>query len=194
VHWVAGAVVVALLLVIWWLVVRGRAYRRVFADEHIVEFARAIAGLKRAAIAGVEEGELGAPLGSDDRRQVLTDGGLLLCYTISRQGEEYHHHLSLSMAGRYTPAAVGRCFVAYAGLLLGVPPGVLAVGRSENSYFHAQFGLAAEGQAEFERAEVQVPPPAAAAQVQAECFRAGEQLRVESINVGAMMRRGSSGS
>jgi hypothetical protein len=112
----------------------------------------------------------------------------LVYYTIAREGEGFGHHLSLSLGGRYTAGTVGRTFAACAAALLGVPPGYLAVARSENTVFHLKFAMTAEGQAAFAAAPVEVPGPDQARRLHRACAEVGRRLRVQDVNVAALAR------
>ena len=104
---IAAAVVIILLVVkmVWSM---SRKYKRLLADEHIVELLGLIPTLKAAAI------ELaGEPLKpEDDPRTVITKAGLAVFYSIQASEEEkYVHHLSFSYAGAPMAFAAGGRFL-----------------------------------------------------------------------------------
>jgi hypothetical protein len=103
--WIAVGAGVGLLLAglacWWWL--RGRLTRRLLAEEHLREVARDMDTVKQAACRLLLASPAAfAPLPRDPR-VLATSAGLLVFYTISRDGPSYAHHLSLSVVGGYTP-------------------------------------------------------------------------------------------
>jgi hypothetical protein len=171
-----------------WVWLRLVLYNRVFSPGSFADFARVLARLKAAALGNVESGGSRGEPRADDPRRGITAAGILVYYAIYRDGGAFVHHLSLSLGGRYTSAAVGRTFAAAAAALLGVPAGALAVERSENTVYHLRFGLTAAGHEEFAAVPVAVPGPEEARRLHREWAAAGRQLRVGEVNVAALAR------
>ena len=82
--WVGVGVVFFLVLYGFW---RWKAMAPLFADEHLLEVARALPELKQRALAA--EGAPGEP-------PSFQTAHLAVAYSISRQGETFGHHLSVS--------------------------------------------------------------------------------------------------
>jgi hypothetical protein len=140
-EWICAGVAVAAL--IGWIVFRGAAYRRLFADDHLLEVARGVTRIKAAALDKViatDEDEVRSPA---DPRVVVTSAGLALLYTVRRVEDRFVHHYSVSVAGGYTAHAVGETFVLFVARRLGVPSESLSLGVGRSTVHHAEFRLSA---------------------------------------------------
>lgn len=135
--WLCFGAVLAVIL--FWLVPRGRTYDRIFSDEHFLEVAAGMAGVKQGAITLLAT-EMDP---SADPRTLRTSAGMLIFYTIDRTPEgDFSHHVSVSKPGDLTTGAVGRRLTFLAALLVGLPLDRLALGYSQRGVHHAAILLA----------------------------------------------------
>jgi hypothetical protein len=144
--WFGLGLVVAVLTAM--LVSRGRAYRRLFADEHFLEIARAAHGLKAAAIAEPIDVHGAPPNVPGDARFLLTTAGLAVVYTVVKEEQAFIHHLSVSNSNGITANAVGATFVAYVARLVGLPLSKMTFEVGVSTVHHGEVRLdAAEHEA-----------------------------------------------
>lgn len=205
-------VVVALLVVLVALMVmiirqRTAVYKRLFSEEHFVEFASELPALREKALELIEtpeqaEAEVRALVAYEAARATnpsaeappdlpdppekalfLTSAGLVFVYTITHEPDGYVHHFSLRHAGGYTAMAVGRGFIAFALRLLGIEPSRVDVQRSENTVFHAEFVLSAEEQRTFAERPI-LQPSHEDARSAWEQARDDADLQVEQVTTG----------
>ena len=181
--WLIVAVVVVVLVVGLLLLSGGAVYKAIFSPEHYVEFAQRLAKSKQAAcnmIGNLEETE--SPL--DDPRMFLTSAGMAVMYSVdSAEGDAgYVHHLSLSIAGRRTPAAVGRSYLLYISRLLGIEPDRMQFGVSPMTVHHCEFLLNEGEQAAFAAQAIEVPSLEAAKQIHRECCDEALKMHVPLVD------------
>lgn len=134
-------VLLAVALYVWQ---RGRVYYAVFAPAHVREFVGVVQRLRPAAL------RLGGaiPESLKDERVATTSGGVHVAYTaMPTEDGAVEHHVSVSLLGGYTAAAVGHAFVVIAMEALGFEAGSYAVGRSQRGIWHGAAKLDAEGHA-----------------------------------------------
>jgi hypothetical protein len=147
--WVWAVPGFALAVIVWWIVSRILAYRRLFADESFLEVAREVDRLKVAAlnkITALDEDESSSPT---DPRALVTSAGLALFYTVRRIDDRFVHHYSVSVAGRYTAHTVGEGFALFVAKLLGVPFEALTLEIGPSAVHHAEFHLSSAEQSRF---------------------------------------------
>ena len=177
--WVCAGIAVAAL--VGWIVFRGAAYRRLFADGHFLEVAKGVSRIKAAAldkviVSGVNEVRL-----PDDSRALVTSAGLALLYTIRRVEDRFVHHYSVSAAGGYTAHAVGETFVLFVAKLLGVPFESLALGVGRSTVYHAEFQFSTVEQSEFAVRVVPEVSLAAVAAFRSAWVEARKQLQWQQL-------------
>jgi hypothetical protein len=129
----AGAAFAVLALVAMFLWQRGRVYAAVFRAGHVREFARAVQRLKEPAM------RLGAkvPTERTDERVASTSAGLHVAYTAMPNADgAVEHHVSVSLMGGYTAAAVGGAFARLAMESLGFARDAYVIGRSQRGIWH----------------------------------------------------------
>jgi len=170
---IVGAVV--LFLIILWVVSKDRRYKKIFEPEHYVEFAESLAAVTSAACDKIGEPPTNPP--TDDSRFFLTAARIVFLYTITEENGQYEHYFSISIAGRYTPHAVGRTFAIYVARLLGIDLDQLKIGISQANVFHSVFTLAQKKQIEFKNREISIPSLEDAEKIHAECFEQSHQLQ-----------------
>lgn len=140
-----------------WLL-RGRLTRRLLAEDHLHAVARDLEGVKRAACRLLLASPADfAPLPRDPR-VLVTRAGLLLFYTVSRDGSSYCHHLSLSVVGGYLPRKAGAALIPFLGGLLGIPPDRLQRRILLSTIHDLQFVLDEKEHAEFQARALQQTP------------------------------------
>ncbi len=161
---VVVALVVAVLLagLTGWLFLRGPAAEwwlsgRLLAEGHLLEVARQLDAVKRAACRlPLSSPAAFAPI-PQDPRLLATSAGLLVFYTISRDGSSSSHQLSLSVVGGYTPHRAGETLLFFLTRLLGVAYDRLELTVSASTVHHAQFVLNEKEQAELLRRPIKPP-------------------------------------
>ena len=149
---IAAAVIIVFLAVkMAWST--GRKYKRLFADDHIVELLGLVPGLKAAAI------ELsGKPLNPEgDPRSVITKAGLAVFYSAQASGAEYLHHLSFSYAGAPMAFAAGGRFLHVTLNALGTFGDLEAVAHTRAGVTHGIFRLSEARHEEYVGMELPVP-------------------------------------
>lgn len=135
-------VLLAAALYVWQ---RGRVYYAVFAPAHVREFVGVVQRLRPAAL------RLGGtiPASLKDERVATTSGGVHVAYTaMPTQDGAVEHHVSVSLLGGYTAAAVGHAFVVIAMEALGFEAGSYGVGRSQRGIWHGAAKLDADAHAQ----------------------------------------------
>jgi hypothetical protein len=130
-----------LLLFGLWFFFRGGKYRQIFADEHFVEIAQGVAGMKRAALDDINDPTAADIPDPNDGRLLTSSAGLVIYYDITKDDDRFVHHYSISVGGGYTAHAVGRTFGIYVAQLLGVPLDTLTLVVTESSIHHIEFTL-----------------------------------------------------
>ncbi len=103
--WIIIGAAVLLILIVLWIISKGGVYKRIFAPEHFVELAQSLSDATAAACDKISAPTANPP--ADDARVFVTSAGVAVMYTVDQEGGNYEHHFSISMAGRYTPHAVG---------------------------------------------------------------------------------------
>ncbi len=108
-EWICAALAVLLPAgaILLWLFSRGGFYKRVFADEHFLEVARALPRVKAAAVGGVYEADEPMESPENNPRVLVTSAGLILAYTVRREDDRYVHHYSVSAGGGVTAHSLG---------------------------------------------------------------------------------------
>ncbi len=150
----AGSFVFVLLGLALYLFQRGRVFRAVFLPAHVREFVGVVQRLREHAIA------LGAQVPTDlrDKRVATTSAGLHVAYTAmphTESGETHvEHHVSVSLLGGYTAAAVGHTFVRVAMEALGFSEDQYVVGRSQRGIWHGAAKLDEASHAQLARREL----------------------------------------
>ncbi len=135
-------IVFVLTLASLWLLRGFAAYNRVFSDEHFQEVSARLPALKRAALERVIVPGSDAVCMSEDPRGLLTSAGLTVLYLVGREGDWFHHDLSInSPSCGYTTHAVGEMFIYFLVRLLGVEMDRLRLGVSPRAVHHAAFTL-----------------------------------------------------
>jgi hypothetical protein len=160
--WVAVLAFLAGGIALWF---GGRAYGRIFSDDHFIEMGRAIDELKKAAIdQPITSGDVPKP---GDPRVYVTSVGIVLMYTIHIGKNEVTHHCSASVAGALTTHSLGSTLIAYVVGLLGFP------------FEHTRFAWSA---ASVHHAEATLQPS------EHEAFAASPVRAVSRANVAALRR------
>ena len=172
--WLVIVVVLAIVALAWWYVPRRARYGRVFGDQHFTEVARGVARIKTAAMERPDVALVHAPT---DPRLLVTSKGLVLLYTLTRTGDRFEHHYSLSLGGGYTAHAPGATFVLFVAKLLGVPFQTLALSVAPSTAHHAEFHLSAAEQEGFTNRPVPEPTPDEIMAFRREFFDVRERLQ-----------------
>ncbi|MFO0576604.1 MAG: hypothetical protein U1A78_21570 [Polyangia bacterium] len=182
-------------------------YQLIFAKEHFIEFAQALAELKKKHLEGFTDS---APAKRLDRTTIspgdappnfVTSAGLALLYSVRPEGPRTAHHLSLSYRGQPIAYAAATTFLAFAARLLGLPPERLAVSRSPRGIYHAHLLMTEPEYADFREREIEIPYPDQIREIQQRCnedrARCWPPLRLEAagvtpdINISAEAEKGA---
>jgi len=158
-----------------------RAADAALADEHIAEFAQAVASVARAAIARKHDPMMPQP---GDPRSTRTSAGVILFYTIVLDEGQYRHHYSISMRPGCAPETLGRTLAACVAELTGVGAGGMVIGMSENAVYHVELGLSDAAETRFEAHQVRPPSPAEAGAFRDHCIALGQRVTLEHFDSG----------
>lgn len=186
---VVVAAAVCVLGLVLYVLGRSPHYTKMFSDEHVVEFAEAVARLKSVALERIEEFDKPRLPDPNDPRRFRTSGGIFLLYTITREGGNYLHHYSLRDDQGYTAQAVGRTFAILAAMVLGVDPMTIRIERSENAVFHAEFTLDEAGQCAFTDRPPLTVTKEQARRLQDEAIKAHRHVSFGRMKTGVRYRR-----
>ena len=178
-------------------------YQFIFAKEHFIEFAQALAELKKKHLEGFTDSR---PFERPERPErpertnrteisptdapphFVTSAGLALLYSVRPEGPRTAHHLSLSYRGQPIAYAAATTFLAFAARLLGIPPERLAVSRSPRGVYHAHLLMTEPEYADFREREIEIPYPDQIREIQKHCnevrARCWPPLRVEAAGIG----------
>lgn len=165
------------LLAIAWLFFKARLYIPLFAPMHYVEFANLLTAAVEVACVRIDEPP-SESLG-EDPRHFVTSAGIAFFYTITTQDGLFVHQFSVSIAGRYTPRAIGGTFAVYVARLLDIEIDQLQMGVSQNMAYHIIFVLDEQEQADFESREITVPTEREASALHSECLKLSPTLECE---------------
>lgn len=178
--WIIIGAAIVLVMIVFWIVSKGGIYRRIFAAEHFVEFANSLAAATAAGCDKINEPPGNPP--TKDPRVFVTSAGLAVMYTVGRENGNYEHHFSISIAGRYTPHAVGGTFTVYVARLLGVDLADLHVGISQGNVYHSAFTLTQDQQATFSDRIITIPSLDDAGELHTECMDVLDRLQFERFD------------
>jgi len=134
----------AVILFAVWLALKLRRFTRVLSDDHLVEIAERFESVRSFAYRLAEEPMDTGAVDPNDPRVAVTRDGVVVAYTIRRDGRRYVHHFSVSVAGAYTPPSVGGSLVVYLDSLLGRDPGQVEFGVSNGAVYHGEFTVGAD--------------------------------------------------
>jgi hypothetical protein len=139
-RWLGLAVV---LLLVLFVVLKGRRMGRLFSNEHLAEVARALPDLKRWALESRE-----------DRPAAFQTSALAVVYTITREDTAWVHHLSVSSP--ITPArAAGTFFLGLLRTLLRLDAYPAEAFVSQNHVFHLVVHLSDDQESAFAAAPLE---------------------------------------
>lgn len=175
--WITLGVLLGVALL--WVLSRGRFYKRLYSDEHLLEFADQLAEAKRAAWSMT--GEAPNDLPTEDPRCFITSANIAVFYTVDFEDEGFFaNHLSLSLAGSgYTPRVVGALFSAYVAHLLGLPTEAISVGVSDRTVHHIGFAISENDGSAFAAMPVEIPQKEDVRKVFSDCLDARARLRYD---------------
>jgi len=145
-----------------WLALKLHRYTRVLSGQHLVEIAERFDSVRSFAYRLADEPLDAGPVDPDDPRVAVTRDGVVLAYTIRRDGRRYVHHFSVSVAGAYTPPTVGGSLVVYLDSLLGRDPDQVEFGVSNGAVYHGEFTVDADEQPAVEARPLALPRDAQA--------------------------------
>jgi len=105
--------IIGMIIVTIIMLPRIRKYSKIFNSNHYSEILLKLEDVKNAALNNIESDVNTLPIKKDDPRVLITKAGLAIFYTITTATDKYHHHISISCYGKYTPCAVGEHFVLF---------------------------------------------------------------------------------
>lgn len=149
-----------LVMFLAWFVLASSPYQQLFGDEHLLEIHQRLPTLKRLALERVIDGEENQIETVEDPRSMVTEAGLLIVYTVSRNEGKYWHHWSISYAARgYTARAVGDMFTCFMARELGLDINRFALGVSPHTVHHSELAMTpAEHEAYAQKPIVELTP------------------------------------
>ncbi|GMV80467.1 MAG: hypothetical protein AMXMBFR7_16510 [Planctomycetota bacterium] len=182
--WLAICAGIALPIFVIWILSRSSNYDKLFDDAHVLWVAGQISLLKAAALEQI--GTENAPLvfAVDDRRRLISDAGIAMLYTISRNDRgRYEHHASVSLAGAYTPRAIGELFVLLLANRLRIPFERLSLSVSPARVHHVEWEFDEAEQAAFVERRVETPAPDWPALFREERMRIRPRLKWKELDI-----------
>lgn len=140
----------------------GTKYKRLFADDHVVELARRLEGAKAASLALLERPYEGQMKFRDDAAREQgnlfeTAAHLCIYYTIDRDAGGYLHHLSMSYTRGPLAQAGVEHFSAIIGELLTIDIRQAEISQSSRMIGHIEFVLSETEQRGFASRAVVIP-------------------------------------
>ena len=153
--WLVILIALAIVAIVAMFFFGGGLYKRIFCATHFVELAGVLQRSKDAACRSVDRPPQLPPVG--DPRVNVSSAEVATMYTVTSVEDEFEHYLSVSIAGRYTPHAVGGTLIVYFAKLLGVPLNSLEPGISERNVYHCVFRLSAAAHSELASRLIAVP-------------------------------------
>lgn len=151
-----------------------RKYKAIYAPGHFAELAQFLQKAKDSACANIGRPPILSP--TDDDRVILSTAQIVSMYTVDKIDGGYSHCFSISIAGDYTPHAVGGMFTVYFSKLLSIPPEKLQLRISEANVYHCRYHLTADEHADIYQMQIPVPTNKSAAKIHAQCMSLLEQL------------------
>jgi hypothetical protein len=177
-----GIVIAAVLVVIVVRAIR-RRHQTLFADRHLVDAAIGVAGIRRAAISNIEDVARARTMRLDDARHWVTDKKLVLVHRITRDGANFSHTCSVSLAGGETPHAVGSVFMALFVHLFGIAADGLEVHITPKGRYHLGFNLSEAQQESFATKQLPLPGFADAADLRQELVALGQKIHFRKVHI-----------
>lgn len=139
------AIVLALLGVGFFIYLRGRGMAMLYADAHLLEVLAAIPQMKADAVANVGV--------SPPVAKIRTKAPMLIAYSVTRDGDDFVHHLSLSTT--VTPSqATGAFFLALLVTTLPFEEGERRAFVTQTRVFHLVQVLSAAAHQRYAEAQV----------------------------------------
>jgi hypothetical protein len=142
-------------IVLFYMAPRIKFYSKIFNLNHYNEIYQSMDKIKKAAVSKKEE-EL-TSLNKDDPRAIITDAGLAIVYTITKNEKKYEHHMSVSCYGRYTPHAVGEHFSVYIADIMSWNIQDVEFFFTETPVYHAIIELQEEEHLAWEKSSIIKP-------------------------------------
>ncbi len=176
-EWVLIGLAVFVLLLLGWAIIKLNFYKRLFSPAHFLEFAELLVPARQAAWELV--GQPPQNPATEDPRCFLTSSNLAVFYTVAVEDDIYINHISLSLAGRATPKAVGSTFTAYVAHLFHMQPEAVEVGVSDAMVHHIVFAVPAGKADEFAARELEIPKLEQIPHIQTQCYQARERLKYD---------------
>jgi hypothetical protein len=141
----------------------GNKYKRLFADEHIVELAERLTKAKAACLALLEKPYAGDKkfrneAARDEGNLFVTSARLSVYYTIDREDRDYRHHISIAYSGGVLALSGGQHFAGILNELLHLDLlSRASMWQSKRTVFHITFALNAGEQDRFANDPVHIP-------------------------------------
>ena len=176
--WALGIGIPVVLLVLF-VLVKGRKYNAIYAPGHFIELAQSLQRAKDAACGKIGVPPITPP--TDDDRVILSSARIASMYTVDQADDGFSHYFSISIAGGYTPHAVGGMFTVYFTNLLGIPLDKLQLGISEANVYHCRYHLTADEHTDVQDLQISIPTEESATERHRQCMADRDKLQWSRI-------------
>ena len=176
------AVGLALPLIGFWLISGPGKYKRIFSDDHLLEVWSDVRRVKAIAIEALGEPSSAGDQGSIDAaisrgQRFTTSAGMTFIYTIDREGDGYHHHISMSDP-RVLAMAAATYFAVFLGEILSIDVRDATLQSSSRLVCHLSFELDESNEQKFAAQPVAPPDAQMLPEIRKRVLAIKRQLRV----------------
>lgn len=163
----------------------GSKYKRLFADDHLVELAHRLAKAKAAALAWVEKAPQAGEQSVEAARQLgnafETSAHISVYYTIDSSAGAYRHHLSIGYTRGALALSAGQHFAAIIDQLLQIDLlSRASMWQANTTVFHISFQLDEPEEQHFATRQVRIPTAAELPDLRARARDTVAQMRDRS--------------
>ena len=179
--WALG-IGIPLAILVLFVLAKQRKYNAVYAPQHFIELAQSLQRAKDAACAKIGTPPITPP--TDDDGVILSSARIASMYTVDQTEDGYSHYFTISIAGGYTPHAVGGMFTVYFTNLLRIPHDKLQLGISEANVYHCRYHLTANEHVDVQDLQVSIPTVESVTEMHRQCMADRDKLQWSRIQAG----------
>lgn len=161
-NWIV-VIAVPVLLSVLFVVIKGRKYNALYSPAHFIELAHDLQRAKDSACRNIGDPPKTPP--TDDDRVILSSCRIASMYTVEQLDGRFLHYFSISIAGSYTPHAIGGMFTVYFTNLLRIPHDKLQLGISPANVYHCRYELTAGEHDAVQSLRIPIPTDEAAVEL-----------------------------